>query len=109
MDNFTFEKGLYELATSTQDCYAKALANFIFRDILEDAHSKYNISQEDMKKMCKVAVDRSALFLSIQRNPNLYKAFSVYAVPALSWDDADTENEYARNFLDELQSIYDHI
>ena len=109
MDNFTFEKELYELATSIQDCYAKALANFIFRDIIEDAHSKYNISQEDIKQMCKVAVDRSALFLSIQKKPHLYKAFSVYAVPALSWDDADTENEYAKNFLDGLQSIYNHI
>lgn len=109
MDNATFEKGLYKLATSIQDCYAKALANFVFRDIIEDAHSKYNISQEDMKQMCKVAVDRSALFLSIQKNPSLYKAFSVYAIPALSWDDADIENEYAKNFLEKLQSIYDNI
>ncbi|MBQ6416825.1 MAG: hypothetical protein IJJ65_11320, partial [Butyrivibrio sp.] len=35
--------------------WPKALANYMFREIIEDAHVKYGISQEDMKEMNKKA------------------------------------------------------
>ena len=38
-------------ALSVQDAHAKALASFLFREIVEDAHEKYNIFQEDMKEL----------------------------------------------------------
>ena len=37
------------------DLFAKAMANFLHREIIEDAHSKYNISQEDMEQMNRKA------------------------------------------------------
>lgn len=32
------------------DVHYKVLANFMFREIIEDAHTKYNISDENMCK-----------------------------------------------------------
>jgi len=39
------EKGL------NKNAMAKSLAHFVFREIIEDAHAEYNISQEDMMAM----------------------------------------------------------
>lgn len=69
--------------------YPKALANFMFREIIEDAHCKYNISQEDMKAMCKQAVNRAAAFLTVISNPDMYKAFSMNAIVCSKWDDPE--------------------
>ena len=44
---------------------AKALANFIFREVIEDAHTKYNISQEDIREMCKNAVNNAQFCLEL--------------------------------------------
>ncbi len=54
--------------------------------------------------MCKNAVDRAALFLSIQ-NTELYKAFVVYAVPGIEWDDVDMENEFGKKFIETLEGV----
>ena len=35
----------------------------MFQQVIEDAHSKYHISYEDIKEMCKDAVNRAADFL----------------------------------------------
>ena len=104
----SFEKQMYEVALKQNDVYAKAIANFIFREVIEDAHAKYNISQEDMKKMCKNAVDRAALFLTIQ-GTDLYKAYAVYSLPALEWEDADTDTDFAEKFIAALRYIGDNI
>ena len=48
-----FELQLYNLATKQSGYQAIALANFLFREIIENAHSKYNISQDDMQAMCR--------------------------------------------------------
>lgn len=66
-------------ALSQRDVYPKALANFLFCEIIEDAHSKYNISQEDMRAMNKEAVNRAMLFLTIKSNSELYRAFAIEA------------------------------
>ena len=52
---------------------AKALANFIFREIIEEAHSKYGISQEDIRAMCKTAVNNAAFFLELERGGGHFK------------------------------------
>lgn len=62
-----FIEKLYNKTISRDNVYAKALAHLLFREVIEDAHSKYNIPQEDIKKMCKDAVNRAALFLEIQK------------------------------------------
>lgn len=56
------DKLLVSKALKIKDAHAKALAVYLFREIIEDAHVKYNISQEDMKAMCKTAANRAALF-----------------------------------------------
>lgn len=67
------DKNMLLAALTQKDVYPKALANFMFREIIEDAHTKYHIAQEDMKVMCKEAVNRAALFIAIQTDPQLYK------------------------------------
>lgn len=79
-----------EKATNQNDAHAKALAYFLFREIIEDAHAKYNISQADMKSMCKEAVNRASAFLQMQ-NTDLYKIFVLNSIYGLSWDDIDNE------------------
>ena len=42
-------KMMYERALQHNDVYSKALANFVFIQVIETAHVKYNISQENIK------------------------------------------------------------
>ena len=42
---------------------SKALAYLVFREVIEDVHAEYNISQDEMKAMNKKAVNRAAMFL----------------------------------------------
>ncbi len=86
----SFEKEIYKKASSLKDAYPKALADFMFRQVIEDAHSKYNISNEDIKAMCKDAVNRAAAFLDIMNNPDMYRGFVMYAINGTQWDDAET-------------------
>ena len=56
----SFEQAMLNTAFGMNDTYAKALASYLFREVIEDAHVKYNISQADMKDMCKMAVNRAS-------------------------------------------------
>ena len=85
MDRFIND--MYKVANSQDNVYQKALANFLFREVIEDAHSKYNIRQEEIKEMCKEVVNRAALFLEIQKDPKLLKAFSIEAIYGIEWDE----------------------
>ena len=44
----SFEQAMLNTAFGMNDTYAKALASYLFREVIEDAHVKYNISQADM-------------------------------------------------------------
>ena len=79
-------ESFFQLANSQNHVYPKALANFLFREIIEDAHCNYKISQEDMKAMCKQAVNRAAVFLKVLSDPDMYKAFSLHAAFCTQWD-----------------------
>ncbi len=77
--------------------HSKALANFIFREVIEDAHSRYHIPQEEIKQMCKTAVNRAALFLQIVNDEKLLNAFSIEAFCCKKWDEPEmTEDLKAR-------------
>lgn len=91
MDNT--DKKLMSSVLKQADVYPKALANFIFREIIEDAHVKYNISQEDMKEMCTKAVNRAALFLNIRNDEKLYRGFAIQALGCSEWDDVKITEE----------------
>jgi hypothetical protein len=99
------DKNLLITALSQKDVYPKALANFMFREIIEDAHAKYNISQEDMKVMCKEAVNRAALFIAIQENPELYKAFAINAIAGVEWD----ESEMTEELFERMANVYEAL
>ena len=83
---------------SQSDSYPKALANFMFREIIEDAHAKYNISDEDIREMCKTAVNRAALYIAIARHcdPVYMQAFAIHAADCTGWDDAEQTEEIER-------------
>lgn len=80
-----FEKEFLAAAKAQDRAYPKALANYLFREIIEDAHAKYNISQADMEEMCQTAVNRAALFLEIRTEPELYDTFALYGIVGLEW------------------------
>lgn len=80
---------IYRRAIMQDHVYAKALANFIFRQVTENAHCKYQISQEDMKEMCKEAVNRAEVFIQILENNDLYRAFAIEAIDGIKWDEPE--------------------
>ncbi len=84
---------MYKAANSQNNVYPKALANFLFREIIDDVHSKYNIPQEEIKEMCREIVNRSAMFLEIQKHPQLLKAFSIEAIYGIEWDEPQITEE----------------
>lgn len=92
-----FEKQLLESVSDIPYIKAKALANFIFREVIEDAHTKYNISQEDIKTMCQEAVNRCYLYLSIQ-GTNLEHGFDIFGYACSNWDNPCPNTEYVEQF-----------
>ena len=97
-----FEKDFLAVAKAQDGAYAKAFANYLFREIIEDAHEKYNISPGDMEAMC-----RAALFLDIQTHPELHDAFALYGIVGLEWDApvATEDTEKTLNALREIAEI----
>lgn len=86
----------YNKAASQENAHAKALANYLFREIIEGAHEEYDISQDDMKQMCKKAVNRSALYVKICDDPRLKKAFLIEAICGLRWDEPEMTEDIKR-------------
>ncbi len=80
---------LFCKAIMMDNVYPKALANFIFRTVIEDAHSKYKIPDEEIKRMCKEAVNRAALFWQIIEDEKLMKAFVIEAYACGEWDEPE--------------------
>ena len=76
------------------DTSAKAMVNFLFREIIEDAHSKYKISQDEMRDMCRKAVNRAQFLIDLRAGTG---RFSEYSKESLQ--------ELQRRF-DVLQGIY---
>jgi len=76
------------------DTQAKAMVNFLFREIIEDAHSKYNIPQDEMQEMCRKAMNRAQFLIDLRAGTG---AFSAYSKEAL--------RELQQRF-DVLQGIY---
>ncbi len=87
--------------------WQKALANFMFREIIEDAHVKYGISQEDMKEMNKKAANRAKAFLDvIVQNPKMFQAFASYAAFVMEWD-APEITEEEEDIIEMLDNMAD--
>ena len=88
--------------------WPKALANYMFREIIEDAHVKYGISQEDMKEMNKKAANRAKAFLDvIIQEPKMFQAFASYAAFVMEWNapEITEEEEDIIKFLGDAASL----
>lgn len=72
--------------------------------MIENVHSKYGISQEDVKQMCKDAVNRAAVFLQIQKDDQLCKAFSIEAIDCLEWHEPEMTD-----MLKERMELYESL
>ena len=99
-----FEKKLYDFLVSDKDIMAKAIANFVFREVIEDAHTKYNISQDDMRDMCKEAVNRSAVLEQMFNDEELKKALVLYGYSTNEWDAPDSKEVALK-----LQQLYNIV
>ncbi|MCQ2485332.1 MAG: hypothetical protein MJ168_08370 [Clostridia bacterium] len=100
----SFEKKLYDFLVSDMDIMAKAIANFVFREVIEDAHTKYNISQDDMRDMCKEAVNRSAVLEQMFNDEELKKALIFYGYSTNEWDAPDSKEVALK-----LQQLYNIV
>lgn len=60
---------------------AKALAHFMFREIVEDIHAEEKITDEEMKDLNKAACNRAAFLIEhILLNEDLRTAFRIEAI-----------------------------
>ncbi len=82
---------------------SKALANFLFREIIEDAHVKYNISQEDMKDMNINSVNRAKVFVDLIGNSKKLLSFSkLYSLGVQAeWDNPE-ETDYTKSIKENI-------
>lgn len=87
--NLTLSQQLYIRSLEDNDALAKSLANYMFREVIEEAHGKYNISQEDIKAMSKNAVNRAAAFLEKIDDAVYRKALTAYSYSTKQWDSPD--------------------
>lgn len=94
----------YKRASLISNAHAKALANYLFREIIEESHGKYKISQADMKQMCKTSVNRAALYIKLCDDPKLKRAFLIEAMVCQQWD----EPEITQDILEE-QKLFEKI
>jgi len=100
MERDALTDGMIMLGKNISDYQAKAVANYIFREIIEDAHAKYYISQEDMKAMCKQAVNRASLMLEFLAEPDLADAFlSIEACAGKEWDNPEVTEEIQKMWV----------
>ena len=82
-----------------QDLKAKALAYYLFREIMEDVHAKYKISDDEMKEMNIKAANRAKLFLEgIMNDKWLTLAFTIEASMCTGWNRAEISESEIKDF-----------
>ena len=85
----SFESLLYSSLKNDSDILPKAIANFMFREVIEDAHTKYGISQADMRDMCIEAVNRAATLEKLLMDPELKRALVLCGYSTSKWKAVD--------------------
>jgi len=93
---------------------SKALAYLVFREVIEDVHAEYNISQDEMKAMNKRAVNRAAMFLECLEDEERFASLvSLLSLETTEWDNpketADTKRflQFTEEWAEELRKIKD--
>ena len=87
---------LFNSLVADENIIAKAIANFLFREIIEDVHAKYNISQDEIREMCKEVVDRAAVLEQVLGDEKLKIALVLYGYSSLGWDAPDPDRVKAK-------------
>lgn len=79
------------------DLLAKALANILYREVIEEAHIKYNISQDDMEIMNRASVNKAKVFVELINDKRNLKAFEVlYSLAVKNEWDNPVEDEQTK-------------
>ena len=69
---------------------AKALAHFLFREVVEDIHSEGKITDAEMKQLNKTALNRASYFTEhVLTSPDMKNAFKIEAILCTGWDDPE--------------------
>jgi len=73
----------------------KGPGGFHVPHVIEDAHSKHDFSDEDIREMCRDAVNRAAAFLEVVNDSEMYRGFvkvvvsrinGCFQIETLNWD-----------------------
>lgn len=85
------------IANTDRHAMAKSMAYFLFREVVEDIHSKYNIPDEEMMALNKKAYNRAAFLTDyVLNNPDMRKAFTINAIYCTEWDDPEMTGDLVK-------------
>ncbi len=89
----------------------KALAHFIFREIVEDIHADNRITDEEMEQLNREALNRAFLFIRyIMNDHDMRNAFSTESMFAREWDppilteDLSNRLQIYKNIADKIKT-----
>lgn len=92
-------------ANTDRHAMAKSLAYFLFREVVEDIHSKYKIPDEEMMALNKKAFNRAAFLTDcVLNNPDMRTAFTINAIYCKEWDDPEMTED-----LIQCKELYSEI
>lgn len=82
-----------------KNAMAKALAYFLFREVVEDIHSEGRITDAEMMQLNKTVLNRAAYVTDhILTSPDMRNAFKIEAIECTGWDDPEmTEDLVAKD------------
>ena len=85
---------------------AKGLAYVLCRELIEDAHAEYKISDDEMKRINKRAVNRASLLMRLKEEyPKAYETYLAAnaAVYCKDWDEPE-EDEEVQQIMEALKA-----
>lgn len=86
------------IANADHHAMAKSLAYFLFREVVEDIHTKYNIPDVEMMVLNKKAYNRAAFLTDhVLNNPDMRTAFTINAIYCKEWDDPEMTEDLLQN------------
>lgn len=103
MDDFT--TALMIKALNDKDSFAKALAHFMFREIVEDIHAEGKITDAELEQLNREACNRAGFFGDyIMKDENLLKAFRIESNESSYFDPPVMTEELKKRkvFYDEI-------
>lgn len=96
-EGLLFLASMIDRGDSLSDIHAKALANYMLREIIEDVQVKYGISAEDMTEINKKAANRAKLYVEeVEPDPDIRLAFCGEAIMCDGWDAPEITEEEER-------------